>query len=271
MRRSLGGPGWAAPSNKPVALRKGSPARMSAAGGGNRPLRRGVAMRYRQRKRLDGLGPTEGFVEYIRAKREVRHALVISDPQPVDSVKNMWASAGRPRTSAFSSCCSAAFLYVGRAILLPILAAAVVALTLAPLIKAAKRHRHFALAHGAPHPRASASARSACWRRRWPARSANGSDARPRSAPSIKQKLSVLDQPLAALRELGDSLFGSNGTGLRQSAPPTSCCRSSPFSRLRPASCCCSSSRCCSFSSARSSCAIRPLRCSPTAMPSCGF
>ena len=76
-------------------------------------------------------------MEYIRAKREVRHALVISDPQPVDSVKNVWASAGMAANIGIFLLLFGAFLYIGRAILLPVLAAAVIALTLAPLVKAA--------------------------------------------------------------------------------------------------------------------------------------
>ena len=34
-------------------------------------------------------------MDYIRARREVRHALVISDPQPVENVTNVWLSAGQ--------------------------------------------------------------------------------------------------------------------------------------------------------------------------------
>ena len=46
----------------------------------------------------------------------------------------------KPRPSASSCCYSATFLYLGRAILLPIVLAATVALTLAPLVKFGKRH-----------------------------------------------------------------------------------------------------------------------------------
>jgi predicted PurR-regulated permease PerM len=76
----------------------------------------------------------------ISARREVRHALVISDPQPVDNVHNIWASAGQAATIGIFLLLFGAFLYIGRAILLPILAAAVVALTLAPLVKAASAY-----------------------------------------------------------------------------------------------------------------------------------
>ena len=66
-------------------------------------------------------------MEYIRAKREVRHALVISDPQPVDDVKSVWASTGHAATIGIFLLLFGAFLYIGRAILLPIFAAAIVA------------------------------------------------------------------------------------------------------------------------------------------------
>ena len=59
-------------------------------------------------------------MDYIRAKREVRHALVISDPQPVDSVRNVWASAGQAATIGIFLLLFGAFLYIGRAILLPV-------------------------------------------------------------------------------------------------------------------------------------------------------
>ena len=78
-------------------------------------------------------------MEYIRAKREVRHALVISDPTPVENVSNMWASAGQAATIGIFLLLFGAFLYVGHAFVLPVLAAAVVALTLAPLVKSPER------------------------------------------------------------------------------------------------------------------------------------
>src|SRR5277367_4417082 len=79
-------------------------------------------------------------MDYMRAKREVRHALVISDPSPVDNVQKMWVTAGQAATIGIFLLLFGAFLYIGHAILLPILAAAVVALTLAPLIKAGAAH-----------------------------------------------------------------------------------------------------------------------------------
>ena len=68
-------------------------------------------------------------MDYIRAKREVRHALVISDPHPVENVTNVWLSAGQAANIGIFLILFGAFLYISRAILLPILAASIVALT----------------------------------------------------------------------------------------------------------------------------------------------
>jgi len=89
-------------------------------------------------------------VDDIRTDRERRHALIINDPLPVDSVNSMWVSAGHGAIIGIFLLLFGTFIYVGRAILLPILAAAVLALTLAPLIKAAK-HWHSDLDHCNPN------------------------------------------------------------------------------------------------------------------------
>ena len=94
----------------------------------------------------------------------------------------MWVSAGQAATIGIFLLLFGGFLYIGRAILLPMLAAAVVALTLAPLIKAAKRHGISPWITGILILRSALGALA--WRRPpRPARSANGSAARPKSAP----------------------------------------------------------------------------------------
>ena len=137
---------------------------------------------------------------------------------PVDNVDNMWMSAGQAATIGIFLLLFGAFLYIGHAILLPILAAAVVALTLAPLIKAAKRPASrrgspriliLALGLGALSLVATALAGPVS---EWIGRA-------PEIGATIKQKLSVLDQPLASLHELEDSLFGDNGA-LNVNEPP---------------------------------------------------
>ncbi len=158
-------------------------------------------------------------MEYLRARREVRHALVISDPQPVANVATVWTSAGQAATIGIFLLLFGGFLYIGRAILLPTLAAAVVALTLAPLIKAGKRHGIspwisaiivVALGVGALALAATALAGPVS---EWIGRA-------PEIGATIKQKLSVLDQPLAALHELEKALFSGDDGMLNVNSPP---------------------------------------------------
>ena len=125
--------------------------------------------------------------------------------------------AGQAATIGIFLLLFGAFLYFGRPFVLPVLAAAVVALTLAPLVKARKAPRHPAVDHG--HPGASCSASAigllatviAGPVSQWIGRA-------PEIGASIKQKLAVLDAPLAALQELQNSLSDGGGA-LRVSEP----------------------------------------------------
>ncbi len=148
-------------------------------------------------------------MDYIRAQGELRHALVISDPLPVNSVDKMWAAASQAATIGIFLLLFGVFLYVGHAILLPILAAAVVSLTLAPWIRTAKGFgipswiSGFAILLAALGLVSLAATALAGPVSKWIARA-------PEVGSSIQQKLSVLDRPLAALHELESALFGSN-------------------------------------------------------------
>jgi predicted PurR-regulated permease PerM len=161
----------------------------------------------------------EGIVEYLRASREVRHALVINDPQPVANVEKMWVSAGSAATIGIFLLLFGGFLYVGKAILLPVVAAAVVSLTLAPLIKAAQKRGIspwitaallVAICVGAVAAAATALAGPLT---EWIGRA-------PEIGASIRTKLSVFDGPLAALHQLENTLFGNNGLLPAPSEPP---------------------------------------------------
>jgi predicted PurR-regulated permease PerM len=161
----------------------------------------------------------EGFLDYIRAKREVRHALVISDPQPVDNAKTVWLAAGQAANIGIFLILFGAFLYIGRAILLPILAAAIVALTLSPLIKAGKRHGIspwltafiiVALCLGAVGAVATLAAGPA---KEWIGRA-------PEIGATIKERLAVFERPLASLHELQVAISG--GEGVNVNTPPSS-------------------------------------------------
>jgi predicted PurR-regulated permease PerM len=162
---------------------------------------------------------TEELVEYIRARREVRHALIINDPQPVDNIEKMWLSAGSAATIGIFLLLFGGFLYVGKAILLPVIAAAVVSLTLAPIIKAAQKRGVspwitatllVVVCFGALALVATALAGPVS---EWIGRA-------PEIGATIRTRLSVFDEPLAALHQLENTLFGSNGLLPAPSEPP---------------------------------------------------
>jgi predicted PurR-regulated permease PerM len=147
-------------------------------------------------------------VDYIRPSREAHRAVIISDPQPVERIGGVWASFGRAANIGIFLLLLVAFLYFGRAILLPIFSAAVVAMTLAPLVKAAKRRGVspwiaalfiVACCIGALSLMVTAMAGPVS---EWIGRT-------PEIWASVRQKLAVFEEPLAATRQLQTALFGS--------------------------------------------------------------
>ncbi len=210
-------------------------------------------------------------MEYIRAKREVRHALVIADPLPVDSVHKVWASVGQAATIGIFLLLFGTFLYIGHAFVVPVLAAAIVALTLAPLIKAAKRYGIppwitailvLLVALGALSLIATAIAGPVS---EWIKRA-------PEIGATIKEKLSVLDEPLASLHQLQNSLFGNDRHAQRQRTglqcrPPGGGVSHAGGRRASVVLC----DAAVLPGRPNRVCAITPWRCSATATPSCGF
>jgi predicted PurR-regulated permease PerM len=158
------------------------------------------------------------FVDYIRPSREAHRAVIINDPQPVDRVGDVWASLSRAATVGIFLVLFGAFLYFGRAVLLPILSAAVFALTLAPLVKAGMRRGIppwitalliVVCGVGALSLAVTAMAAPVS---EWIGRA-------PEIGATIKHKLAVLDQPIASLRQLETALFGGDGSPVANSPP----------------------------------------------------
>jgi predicted PurR-regulated permease PerM len=156
-------------------------------------------------------------VDDIRADRATRQPLHMSDPDPVDGAQNTWQSIGLAATTGIFLLMFGAFLYIGRAILMPVLAAAIVAMTFAPLVRRADRHGIppwitagliVIAALGALGIAATAMAGPVS---EWIARA-------PEIGATIKERLSVLDQPLASLRELEGTLFGGNAVTINSSS-----------------------------------------------------
>ncbi len=154
---------------------------------------------------------------YIHASRETRQPLNISDPHPVDSIQNIWRSIGLAATIGIFALMFGVFLYVGRAILMPVLAAAIVAMTFAPLVRRGARNGVspwitalliVLVALGALGIAATAMAGPVS---EWISRA-------PEIGATIRERLSVLDRPLASLRELEGTLFGGNSVTVDSSS-----------------------------------------------------
>ena len=158
-------------------------------------------------------------MEYIRAKGEVRRALIINDPQPVDNLERMWLSAGSAATIGIFLLLFGGFLYLGKPILLPVIAAAVVALTLAPIIRAAQQRgvspwiTAMLLVAACLAAVALIATALAAPVSEWIGRA-------PEIGAIIRTKLAVFDAPLAALHRLESIVFSSNGVPPAPSGPP---------------------------------------------------
>ena len=157
-------------------------------------------------------------MNYNRASRDPRTPLSITDPKPFESAQLVWQSLSRAATIGMFLLLFGAFLYLGRAILMPVLAAAIVALTFAPLVRRAERHgvapwitalAIVAVALGALCVVATAMAAPVS---EWIARA-------PEIGSTIKERLSVLEGPLGSLHELEKALFGANAVSVGASAP----------------------------------------------------
>jgi predicted PurR-regulated permease PerM len=159
-------------------------------------------------------------VDEVRDTGDHRGTVLISDPSPVDSVPAMWASLSQAALIGIFLLLFGAFLYFGRPLVLPILAALVVAMTLAPGVKAAADRGCppaitallvLLIAAGIASLIATAIAGPVT---AWIGRA-------PEIGASLKQKLSVFDSTFAALHQLQASLFGGEA-GLSISEPPVS-------------------------------------------------
>jgi predicted PurR-regulated permease PerM len=135
----------------------------------------------------------------------------ILDPERVQSVQEIWQSTAQLATIGIFVLLLGACFYVCRPILLPVLSALLVGMTLAPLVKLAKRR-------GIPTAvtaifivlvllaiAAGGATLVAAPLTEWIGRA-------PEIGANIKQKFYVLDRPLAALNELRETLLpaGSN-------------------------------------------------------------
>jgi predicted PurR-regulated permease PerM len=147
-------------------------------------------------------------VEFPRARRE--HDNAPKSPEPLESIEDIWTSAAQMATVGIFVLLLGVCLYFCRPVLLPVAAALVIGTTLAPIVKGAARHRvspwATAVVLGAILLAVAGTAVTLLARpvTEWIAKA-------PDIGATIKQKLYVLDRPLAALRELQEVLLPSAG------------------------------------------------------------
>jgi predicted PurR-regulated permease PerM len=149
-------------------------------------------------------------VEFLRARREKRYALIINDPKPVERVDDIWTSAAQMAVIGIFVVLLGAVLYFCRPLLLPIMAALVISTTLAPVVKHAARLgvspwvTAMLLVVGLLAAAGIAVTLLAAPVAEWIGRA-------PEIGATIKEKLYVLARPLASLRELQEALLPSGG------------------------------------------------------------
>jgi predicted PurR-regulated permease PerM len=173
---------------------------------------------------LPSAAVVEDIVEFLRAQREKRHALIINDPQPFSSIADIWGSAAQMATVGIFVLCLVTCLYFCRPILLPVLAAVLIGTTFAPIINHGSRHGVSSWVTAVALVALMVAAAGlmltmlAAPITEWMGKA-------PEIGASIKQQLYVFDRPLAAFHELESAL---------RPAAPTVAVESSRISMVTP-------------------------------------
>jgi predicted PurR-regulated permease PerM len=148
-------------------------------------------------------------VDFLHARRDRANAPV-KEPEPLAAIEDIWTSATQMSTIGVFVMLLVASLYLTRPILLPVVAAMVIGTTLAPIVKIAARRRvspwvtAIALGFVLVVIAAIAVTLLAAPLSEWIGKA-------PEIGAAIRQKLYVLDRPLAALRELQQIFLPSQG------------------------------------------------------------
>jgi predicted PurR-regulated permease PerM len=152
-------------------------------------------------------------VEFPSGRREEGKAVTDKDAERVETGEDIWTPAAHMATVGIFVLLLGGCLYFSRPVLMPVAAALIIGTTLAPIVKRGVRYRispwATAVALGAILLIAAATAVTllASPVSEWIAKA-------PDVGAAIKQKLYVLDRPLAALRELQEVLLPSAGNAV---------------------------------------------------------
>jgi predicted PurR-regulated permease PerM len=155
----------------------------------------------------------ERKVEFSRGRREEGNVVTDKDAERVEAGEDIWTPAAHMATVGIFVLLLGVCLYFSRPVLMPVAAALIIGTTLAPIVKRGARYRispwATAVALGAILLIAAATAVTllASPVSEWIAKA-------PEIGATIKQKLYVLDRPLAALRELQEVLLPSAGNAV---------------------------------------------------------
>jgi predicted PurR-regulated permease PerM len=208
-------------------------------------------------------------VDYSRPGREtqdtVQDSLIVSDSPPRNA-DALWAPLAHMATFGIFLILFVGLLYVGRTVLLPVFAAGIVALTLAPLVKAARRRgvspwiTAIVIVMVSVGGLSLAVTAMAGPISEWIGRA-------PEIWTHIKEKFAVLEQPLAAARQLQTALFG--GSASPEISAPNVVLPVVAFLTPAAGELLLFFGRCFSFSPASSNCARVSSRCSPSGNRSC--
>src|SRR5262249_25276345 len=104
---------------------------------------RNVAFEFRGTER--GPRPLEVKVDFLRHPRERAKTSPVKEPvkepEPLEAIEDVWTPAAQMPPVGILVLLLVAALYLIRPVLLPVVAAMVIGTTLAPIVKAAARHR----------------------------------------------------------------------------------------------------------------------------------
>ncbi len=144
-------------------------------------------------------------MELLRAQQEKRDALIINDPHPCTSMADVWGSSAQMATVGIFLLLMVTCFYFGRPILLPVSAAVLIGTTFSPILKFASRHgvspwlTALFIVVLIITAAALAVTMLAAPITEWMGRA-------PEIGAGLKQRLYVLDRPLAALHDLESAL-----------------------------------------------------------------
>jgi predicted PurR-regulated permease PerM len=150
-------------------------------------------------------------VDFLRARAARRYNLIINDPQPIKEGEDIWASAAQMATVGIFVLLLTVCLEFSRPIVLPVVAAVLVGMTFAPLMKFSRSLgispwlTAVVLVVAVLALAAFAVTMLAAPVTEWIGRA-------PEIGENLKQKLFVFDRPLAALRELQQALLPTTET-----------------------------------------------------------